>query len=93
MSISKAQAYRSRIFCPEYDMQGMLEAFGAKRLHRLIAELERGNYPSRAQMLAWADQADYQFLDTFEPTTKLIAQTKEQRAKARKQAAKRRNAA
>lgn len=81
MSISKAEGYRRRIFTPEYDMQGMLEAFGVARLHRLIAELDRGNYPTRAQMLAWAEQSDYQFIDTFEPSTKLVAITKEQRAK------------
>ena len=63
--ISKAHAYKSRIFTVEYDLAGMINAYGLEFVHWLADEIANGRIDARQCVDRWsADVAltnDYNF--------------------------------
>ena len=53
--MSKASGYQNRVYCAEYDLRGMIEAYGVDVIKWAANEIASGNTESvRAYMKAYA---------------------------------------
>lgn len=63
--ISKSQGYLNRVFCVEYDLHGMIKAYGPTFMHWLIDEIEAGRVNCKQDVERWAAHVhltnDYNF--------------------------------
>lgn len=63
--ISKANGYINRIFCVEYDLDGMIKAYGSEFMHWLIDEIAAGRINCKQDVERWAAHVhlskDYNF--------------------------------
>jgi len=52
--ISKAKGYTTRVFCVEYDLKGMIDAYGLNFVHWLADEIEAGNINTKQNVQRWS---------------------------------------
>lgn len=52
--LGKALAYLARVFCVEYDMKGMIEAYGVDFCHYLLDEIAAGNVNCKQDVERWS---------------------------------------
>lgn len=51
--ITKAKGYLNRIFTVEYDLEGMIKAYGPEFMHFLIDEITSGNTTAKYEVDRW----------------------------------------
>lgn len=63
--ISKSTGYLNRVFCVEYDLHGMIKAYGPSFMHWLIDEIEAGRINCKQDVERWSAHValskDYNF--------------------------------
>lgn len=52
--IDKATGYKHRLYCVEYDLLGMIQAYGPECMHWLIEEVMAGNIKADRDVQRWA---------------------------------------
>lgn len=52
--ITKAKGYTSRVFCVEYDLKGMIDAYGINFVHWLADEISAGNINCKQNVERWS---------------------------------------
>lgn len=52
--ISKSQGYLNRVFCVEYDLDGMIKAYGSSFMHWLVDEIAAGRINCKQDVERWA---------------------------------------
>lgn len=52
--ISKAKGYLSRVFCVEYDLKGMIDAYGVEFMHTLVDMVAEGELDCREHVQRWS---------------------------------------
>lgn len=51
--INKADGYVARVFCAEYDLNGMIQAYGIEFVHWLADEIAAGRVDCRQHVQRW----------------------------------------
>lgn len=68
--ISKSIGYLNRVFCVEYDLDGMIKAYGVEFMHWLIDEIAAGRVNCKQDVERWAAHVhlskDYNFAKVAE---------------------------
>lgn len=63
--LSKADGYTHRVFCVEYDLAAMVEAYGPEAIHWMVDEISAGRIVGRQDVARWAAHKDlYKFAST-----------------------------
>lgn len=79
--ISKSTGYLTRVFCVEYDLKGMVDAYGPAALHWMIDQLanndsdesDDGTQAVRNLARDWSNHAHlYKFASTEQRNVKLV---------------------
>lgn len=52
--ISKSQGYSTRVFCIEYDLKGMIDAYGINFIHWLADEIDDGKINCKQTVERWS---------------------------------------
>lgn len=52
--ISKSKGYLNRVFCVEYDLHGMVQAYGVDFMHWLVDEIAAGRVNCKQDVERWA---------------------------------------
>lgn len=70
--LSKADGYMHRVFCVEYDLAAMVEAYGPEAIHWMIDEISAGRIVGRQDVARWAAHKDlYKFASIESKTAKV----------------------
>lgn len=65
--ISKSQGYNSRVFCVEYDLKGMIDAYGINFIHWLADEIADGKINCKSTVQRWSAQVALDKSLNFDP--------------------------
>lgn len=68
--LTKDQLYLSRIMSAEYDLAGLINAYGPKAIHWLVDKLTEGDFANVDSFLSEA--ANYKFASTDIPRAKIV---------------------
>jgi hypothetical protein len=52
--ISKSTGYINRVFCVEYDIKGMIDAYGINFVHWLADEINAGRIDCKSDVQRWS---------------------------------------
>jgi len=52
--ISKSKGYTTRVFCAEYDLKGMIDAYGINFVHWLADEIAAGKINCKSTVQRWS---------------------------------------
>ena len=87
--LSKADGYMHRVFCVEYDLAAMVEAYGAETIHWMVDEIAAGRIVGRQDVARWAAHKDlYKFASTEAKGAKVAVVKRSEKIVKRGRAAK-----
>lgn len=67
--ISKSQGYANRVFCVEYDLKGMIDAYGLNFIHWLADEIAEGKINCKQNVERWSAHVAITQDHNFDPQT------------------------